>query len=88
MTKLKELFGIEKVLIAGGGYTDWTFADSGMIDELSLVLAPADDGEQKVTLFERTDSSVNKYIAFTLTSVKLLDGNGVWLRYKFNNAKV
>ncbi len=87
MIKLKEIFGIERLLIAGGGYTDWSFADAGMIDELSLVLAPAADGEQQVTVFERTDNSLNRAIAFTLKDVQKLEGNGVWLRYTFNNAK-
>ena len=87
MVKLKEVFGIERLVIAGGGYIDWAFADAGMIDELSLVLAPAADGEQQVTLFERTDNSLNRAIAFTLKDVQKLEGNGVWLRYTFNNAK-
>ena len=87
MQKLYKLFGIERLVIAGGGYTDWTFADAGMIDELSLVLAPAADGEQKVTVFERNQNSVNLGISFTLKEVRSLDGNAVWLRYKFNNAK-
>lgn len=87
MVKLKEIFGIERLVIAGGGYTDWAFADSGMIDELSIVLAPAADGEQQVTVFERTDNSLNRAIAFTLKDVVILDGNAVWLRYTFNNAK-
>ena len=87
MVKLKEVFGIEKLVIAGGGFTDWSFADAGMIDELSLVLAPAADGEQQVTVFERTDNSLNRAIAFTLKDVQKLEGNGVWLRYTFNNAK-
>ena len=87
MIKLKEIFGIERLLIAGGGYTDWSFADAGMIDELSLVLAPAADGEQQVTVFERTDNSLNRAIAFTLKDVQKLEGNGVWLRYTVNNAK-
>ena len=87
MVKLKEIFSIERLVIAGGGYIDWAFADAGMIDELSLVLAPAADGEQQVTVFERTDNSLNRAIAFTLKDVKKLDGNGVWLRYTFNNAK-
>ena len=87
MVKLKEVFGIERLVIAGGGYIDWAFADAGMIDELSLVLAPAADGEQQVTVFERTDNSLNRAIAFTLKDVQKLEGNGVWLRYTFNNAK-
>ena len=87
MVKLKEIFGIERVVIAGGGYIDWAFADAGMIDELSLVLAPAADGERQVTVFERTDNSLNRAIAFTLKDVQKLEGNGVWLRYTVNNAK-
>ena len=87
MVKLKEVFGIERLVIAGGGYIDWAFADAGMIDELSLVIAPAADGEQKVTVFERTDKSLNRSISFKLKDVVILDGNAVWLRYTFNNAK-
>ena len=87
MVKLKEKLGIENLIIAGGGYIDWAFADAGMVDELSLVLAPVADGEQKVTVFERTDNSVNRTISFTLENAFVLDGNTVWLRYKVNNAK-
>lgn len=87
MVKLKENFGIERLVIAGGGYIDWAFADAGMIDELSLVLAPAADGEQKVTVFERSDNSINRAVALTLKDVQKLDGNSVWLCYTFNNAK-
>lgn len=74
-------------MIAGGGYIDWAFADAGMIDELSLILSPAADGEQQVTVFERTDKSLNRAIGFTLKDVQKLDGDAVWLRYNFNNAK-
>lgn len=87
MEKLYKLFGIERLMIAGGGYIDWAFADAGMIDELSLVLAPAADGEQKVTVFERTDKSKNRAIGFALKEVKQLDGDTVWLRYDVKNAK-
>ena len=87
MKKLYELFGIKRLVIAGGGYIDWAFADAGMIDELSLVIAPAADGERQVTVFERTDNSKNAAISFTLTDVQNLGDNAVWLRYKVNNAK-
>ncbi|MGM9642436.1 MAG: dihydrofolate reductase family protein [Eubacteriales bacterium] len=87
MEKLRALFGIERLMIAGGGYIDWAFADAGMIDELSLVLAPAADGEQKVTVFERTEKSKNRAIGFALKEVKRLEGDAVWLIYDFNNAK-
>ena len=86
MVKLRELFGIERLMIAGGGYIDWAFADAGMIVELSLVISPAADGEQQVTVFERTDKSLNRAIGFSLKEVKKLDGDAVWLRYDVKNA--
>lgn len=85
--KLKELFGIERLMIAGGGYIDWAFADAGTIDELSLVVAPCADGEDRVTVFEKSGKSFNASIGFTLKDVQRLDGNAVWLRYGFDNAK-
>ena len=86
MEKLKEIFGIERCMIAGGGYIDWAFADAGMIDELSLVIAPAADGEDRVTVFEKGSKSRNDAISFTLKDVQKLEDNAVWLRYTFNNS--
>lgn len=87
MGKLKEIFRIERLMIAGGGYIDWAFADAGMIDELSLVVAPCADGEDRVTVFEKSEKSHNDSIAFMLKDVQKLEGNAVWLRYGFHNAK-
>lgn len=86
MTRLKEVFGIERLMIAGGGYIDWVFADAGMIDELSLVIAPAADGEDRVTVFEKCSKSSSQAISFTLKDVQKLEDNAVWLRYTLNNA--
>ena len=87
MGKLKEIFGIDRLMIAGGGYIDWAFADAGMIDELSLVVAPCADGEDRVTVFEKSGKPHNDSIAFTLKDVQKLEGNAVWLRYDFDNAE-
>ena len=42
--KLKEQFGIEKMLLSGGGIVDWAFLQAGLIDEISLVIPPVIDG--------------------------------------------
>lgn len=39
--KLYEYFGIEMMLICGGGIINWTFLQQDVVDELSLLLAPA-----------------------------------------------
>lgn len=52
--KLKTLFGIEKVLICGGGTVNWSFLCQGVVDELSLVLSPVADGSPDTpTVFEQ-----------------------------------
>ena len=54
MEKLYRLFHIEKLLICGGGMVDWSFLRAGMVDELSLFLAPVSDGSQgTASLFSR-----------------------------------
>lgn len=84
LSKLKALFGIERLMIAGGGYTNWSFLQAGCVDELSLVIAPLADGSTtSVSIFERSDFLPKKApIALSLKEMKQLDGNGVWLRYE------
>lgn len=84
LLKLKALFGIERLMIAGGGYTNWSFLQAGCVDELSLVIAPLADGSTtSVSIFERADYLPKKApIALSLKEIKQIDGNGVWMRYE------
>lgn len=84
LLKLKTLFGIERLMIAGGGYTNWSFLQAGCVDELSLVIAPLADGSTtSVSIFERADYLPKKApIALSLKEIKQVDGNGVWMRYE------
>ncbi|MCI9392697.1 MAG: hypothetical protein HFF65_09955 [Oscillospiraceae bacterium] len=38
--KLKALFHIDRLMLAGGGQMNWSFAQEDLIDELSIILAP------------------------------------------------
>lgn len=81
--KLKSLFGIETLMVSGGGFINWSFLTAGLIDELSLLIAPVADGDNKsVTLFEKSDflPACNS-VSFALKSVDKLAGDGIWLRY-------
>lgn len=74
--KLRNYFGIEKLLLEGGSILNGAFQRAGVIDELSLVVAPvAADAEAK-PLF--TDAVMEKY---TLTEVRREGGN-LWLNYR------
>ena len=81
--KLYQLFGIRTMLICGGGTVNWTFVQQGAADELSLVLAPAADGEpESATVFERSPLlEKSSPVQFKLMDVVRLKGNGIHLTY-------
>lgn len=83
MFKLKTMFGIETLMLGGGGVLNWSFIQAGMCDEISLVIAPCADGSTETqTLFQVRDGlSTDKAVGFTLKSADVLEGDAVWLRY-------
>ncbi len=79
--KLHSLFGISRIILAGGGITNWGFARDGLIDELSIVMAPVADGSTTaVSIFEDM-ADENKAISMKLKDVKKLEGDALWLTY-------
>lgn len=84
LQKLYALFGIERLMIAGGGVTNWSFLSSDLLDELSLVVAPvADGGTAAVSIFEQADFLPRRDpAAFHLREAKPLHGDVLWLRYQ------
>ena len=83
LEKLKKLFGISKLMISGGGLTNWSFVQDDLIDELSLVIAPvADGGREAASIFEKSDFLPHRApAAFTLKSVKQINSDTLWLCY-------
>lgn len=81
--KLYRLFEIETLLICGGGTVNWTFLQQGVMDELSLLLAPVADGSPSaVTVFEKSDLLPPSAPAqFQLKSVERLKGDAIRLTY-------
>ena len=90
LQKLKDLFGIELLMLGGGGVLNWSFIQAGMCDEVSLVIAPCADGSTKTqTVFQVKDGlSTDTPVGFTLKSAEALDGSAVWLRYTVNQSKI
>ena len=82
LQKLKTLFDIERVMLAGGGITNQAFAASGLIDELSIVLAPTADGDSGcASLFETGGFSTAAPAAYSLKAVEQIENDTLWLRY-------
>lgn len=86
--KLYELFDIKKLVISGGGMINWTFLQAGMIDELSLVLAPlTDGGSGSASLFTKQPSSEKgTTVRFDLKAVEHIGGNALHLTYSAENS--
>lgn len=86
MEKLKTLFGIETLMLGGGGVLNWSFIQAGMCDELSVLITAAADGSSETpALFEtRGGLASDQAVSFTLQSAEVKDGGSVWLRYLVN----
>ncbi|EOH88406.1 dihydrofolate reductase family protein [Enterococcus pallens] len=86
LKKLSSIFGLKNLLLGGGGILNWSFLEAGLIDEISLIVAPAVDGDANDTaLFNSSFTGGSRPIGFTLNSAKVLDGGTLWLRYSVNN---
>lgn len=82
LKKLKDLFHIDRLMVAGGGLMNASLLQEGLIDELSLVLSPLIDGGRAASIFDRAAFLPERgAAAFTLQNVERLEGNGLWLRY-------
>src|SRR5260221_14517588 len=85
LAKLRTAFGIRRLLLEGGGKINGSFLAAGLIDELSILIAPVADGSIGTpTLF---DAMAGKGLArkLRLISISRLKGDLVWLRYKMRN---
>ena len=76
LEKLKSIMGIDSILLEGGSIVNGYFQCAGVIDELSLVVAPIiADADDKPLFMNSTASS------FELKKVKQYD-DVVWMNYK------
>ncbi len=84
LEKLKGLFGIQVLMLGGGGVLNWSFLQAGLCDEVSIVVAPAADGNPTTqSLFLAKEGLSNdKAISFTLLGAQAAEGNAFWLRYR------
>lgn len=85
--KLVTLFKMERIMIGGGGTLNWSFVYHGLVDEISIIMAPIANGSTEMpSLFMAQEPlSQIKPTSFKLLSVEALEDSTVWLRYKVNN---
>ncbi|KIC94246.1 dihydrofolate reductase family protein [Flavihumibacter solisilvae] len=81
--KLYAFFNIRTLIVSGGGSINGSFLNSGIIDELSLLISPvAVKATNGPPLFEYGRVLPdNKLAEFDLRNIEKLEGGGVWLQY-------
>lgn len=80
--KLQRYFGIEKLLLQGGGLLNGSFAAEDLIDELSLLIAPAADcGSGQPSLFEGMPGLSASPRRFVQRDIQVLEHSGLALQY-------
>ena len=86
MELLGEQFEVRRQALLGGGHINGGFLKAGLIDEVSLLLAPGIDGRTGETaLFDGVRHSDRVPVPLRLRHVSQLDNDVVWLRYDVRN---
>lgn len=82
LEKISERFGVEKLLLEGGGILNGSLMVDNLVDEISLLVTPKVLNKSNApSVFERqTDEIVTK--DYSLIEVTKTDKDCVWLRYK------
>jgi riboflavin biosynthesis pyrimidine reductase len=86
---LNRELGIKRLEVNGGGVTNGAFLRAGLIDEISLAIFPAVDGAKGAPSFlDSRDEEADvpaPVSAMALENSEMLEGGGVWLRYRLQS---
>jgi 2,5-diamino-6-(ribosylamino)-4(3H)-pyrimidinone 5'-phosphate reductase len=79
---LGERFGIRRLLLEGGGHINGSFLEAGLLDEISLLIAPGIDGRHEIAaVFEGVKRQGGKAVPLKLKSLERREKDLIWLRY-------
>jgi len=83
---LNRELGIERLLLEGGGGANGALLREGLVDELSLIIAPSVEGVPGGPAVFDVNGGPGKMegMGMSLESCQVLDGGLVWLRYRFS----
>ena len=82
VSRLKQHFGIERLLLEGGGRINGAFLEAELIDEMSLLLVPGIDGRHGIpTVFDWVHPTQDTAVPLKLKSVEKRKQDTLWLRY-------
>ena len=81
--KIGAAFGVDEIIVSGGGGLNWSFVQAGLCDEVSIVISPAADGTKGIQALFDADERYNRPLptAFKLRAMQARDDGSAWLRY-------
>lgn len=83
MSVLFREFGVGRLAVLGGGLVNGGFLAAGLIDEISLLLAPGIDGREGMrAMFDGIKDWSKRPTRLSLQSVERMDNDVLWIRYK------
>ena len=84
MSILAESFGVKRLIIVGGGHINGGFLEAGLVDEVSVMMAPGIDGRKGETaVFDGCTWKGDSPYRLKLNSVEQVPGTEViWARYQ------
>lgn len=84
--KLANKLDIGALLLAGGGIINWSFLQAGLVDEISVVIAPIAAGGNGPTIFESSAfCPAGNPIDLVPVSAEKLDKGTMWLAYRLRD---
>lgn len=84
MRILAESFGVKRLILVGGGHINGGFLEAGLVDEVSVMMAPGIDGRNGETaVFDGCTWKGDSPYRLKLNSVEQVPGTEViWVRYQ------
>lgn len=80
LEKVGERFGVTTLMLEGGGHINGSMMRAGLVDEVSVLVAPVADGRTGTPAVFDEREGVPR--SLTLTAAKPLGHDLVWLRYR------
>src|SRR5687768_13608488 len=82
LEKIGATFGVRTLMLEGGGRINGGMLRAGLVDEVSLLVAPVADGRIGTPALLDLDADDAAPAALTLDSVERRAGGVLWLRYR------
>ena len=82
LEKIRERFGVRTLMLEGGGRINGAMLRAGLIDEVSVLIAPVADGRVGTPALFDVDSDEVTPRRLVLEEVERREGGVLWLRYR------